>query len=78
MASYRAVCPAIAMLLGGCSVPQAVIPANASCDDLLVIHRDAVDYARVKSAAIAVRSAAQAEADRIEAVMSERGCLAPE
>ena len=73
-------CPAAfvaAMLMTSCALteaPRAVIPTDASCDDLLVLHRDAVEYTR-EVAGTLLQPSAMGEVRRIEEILRDKGCV---
>ena len=74
--AYLAVCVA-AVLMTSCALteaPRAVIPTDATCDDLLVLHRDAVAYAR-EVAGTLLQPSAMSEVRRIEGILREKGCV---
>ena len=69
-----------AMLIAGCALteaPRAVIPTDATCSDLLFLHRDAVAYAR-ETAGTLLQPSAMGEARRIEGILREKGCVQPD
>jgi len=61
-------------ILSSCSVPPVMIPANASCEELLFLYDQ-----QPKSAAIHPLTAIsqRGQLDRIEAVLTAKGCLMP-
>ena len=67
--------------LSSCSVPPVMIPANATCEDLLFLYyqqrEEWKEAARASLGGIGYASSAREQLDRIEAAMTAQGCLMP-
>ena len=66
----------IILSLTGCyydKIPQVAIPSDASCEYVLQLHREAVDYARERVGKFSF-PAAMKEVKRIEDILHKKGC----
>lgn len=67
--------------LSSCSVPPVMIPANATCEDLLFLYyqqrEEWKEAARASLGGIGYASSARGQLDRIEAAMTAQGCVMP-